>query len=90
MAVLFSFCIFQVFFEQNGRRIDPIFMATRFVPLEHDTRLLLPANLRDWVPAGHLVHFILDAVGGLDLRQVRVNTRSPRINTTSPTPKAGS
>ena len=50
-------------------------MATRFVPLEHDTRLLLPANLRDWVPAGHLVHFILDAVDGPELRQVRVNTR---------------
>ena len=27
------------------------------------------------MPADHLVHFILDAVDGLDLRQVRVNTR---------------
>jgi len=27
------------------------------------------------VPAGHLVHFILDAVDALDLRRVRVNTR---------------
>ena len=50
-------------------------MATRFVNLDHDTPLLLPPNLRDWVPADHLVHFILDAVDGLDLRQVRVNTR---------------
>lgn len=50
-------------------------MATRFVPIDRDTPLLLPPNLRHWVPADHLVHFILDAVDALDLRQVRVNTR---------------
>ena len=50
-------------------------MATRFVPIDRDTPLLLPPNLRDWVPAAHLVHFILDAVDALDLRQVKVNTR---------------
>ena len=50
-------------------------MATRFVSMDRDTPLLLPPNLRDWVPADHLVHFILDAVDSLDLRQVRVNTR---------------
>jgi transposase len=50
-------------------------MATRFVSIDRETPLLLPPNLRDWVPAGHLVHFILDAVDALDLRQVKVNTR---------------
>lgn len=50
-------------------------MATRFVPIDRDTPLLLPPNLRDWVPADHLVHFILDAVDALDLRQVKVNIR---------------
>jgi transposase len=50
-------------------------MATRFVPIDRDTPLLLPPNLRDWVPADHLVHFILDAVEALDLRQVKVNAR---------------
>jgi transposase len=50
-------------------------MATRFVPIDRDTPLLLPPNLRDWVSADHLVHFILDAVDALDLRQVKVNTR---------------
>ena len=50
-------------------------MATRFVPIDRDTPLLLPPNLRDWVPADHLVHFLLDAVEALDLRQVKVNTR---------------
>ena len=50
-------------------------MAARFVTIDRDTPLLLPRNLREWVPADHLVHFILDAVDSLDLRQVRVNTR---------------
>jgi transposase len=50
-------------------------MATRFVPIDRDTPLLLPPHLRDWVPADHLVHFILDAVATLDLRQVNVNER---------------
>jgi transposase len=50
-------------------------MNPRFVPIDRDTPLLLPPNLRDWVPADHLVHFILDAVDALDLRRVRVNTR---------------
>jgi transposase len=50
-------------------------MATRFVSIDRDTPLLLPPNLRDWVPADHLVHFILDAVDALDLRQVQVHTR---------------
>jgi len=50
-------------------------MATRFVPIDRDTPLLLPPNLRDWVPADHLVHFVLDAVAALDLHQVKVNER---------------
>ena len=50
-------------------------MAARFVNIDYDTPLILPPNLRDWVPAGHLAHFILDAVEEMDLRQVRVNDR---------------
>jgi len=50
-------------------------MAARFVNIDHDTPLLLPPDLRQWVPADHLVHFIMDAVGELDLRVARVNER---------------
>lgn len=50
-------------------------MATRFVSIDRDTPLLLPPNLRDWVPADHLVHFIIDAVEALDLKRVKVNAR---------------
>jgi transposase len=50
-------------------------MATRFVSVDHDTPLLLPPNLREWVPEDHLVHFVLDAVAALNLSQVKVNQR---------------
>jgi transposase len=50
-------------------------MAARFVNIDYDTPLFLPPNLRDWVPAGHLAHFILEAVAEMDLRQVQVNER---------------
>lgn len=50
-------------------------MAARFVNIDHDTPLLLPPDLREWLPKDHLVHFVLDAVGELDLRGARVNER---------------
>jgi len=50
-------------------------MGPRFKNLDRDTPLLLPPNLRDWLPDDHLVHFVLDAVAALDLRGFRVNTR---------------
>lgn len=37
--------------------------------------MLLPPDLREWVPQDHLVHFIIDAVGLLDLSAARVNER---------------
>ena len=50
-------------------------MAARFVNIDYDNPLILPPNLRDWVPPGHLVHFILEAVAEMDLRQIKVNER---------------
>jgi transposase len=35
----------------------------------------LPPDLRDWVPADHLVHFVIDAVEQLDVRRAQVNDR---------------
>ena len=42
-------------------------MPTRFRPYHPDQGLLLPPDLRDWLPAGHLVHHVGDLVDGLDL-----------------------
>ncbi len=56
-----------------GRRIEG--MSVRFVNIDHDTPMLLPPDLRDWVSADHMVHFIMDAVVALDLSLARTNER---------------
>jgi transposase len=50
-------------------------MATRYVNIDRDTALLLPPDLRDWVPEDHLVHFVIDAVEQLDVSTARANER---------------
>jgi len=50
-------------------------MPARYVTVDRETAMLLPPDLRDWVPANHFVHLIIDAVGELDLRTARVNER---------------
>jgi len=50
-------------------------MPARFVNIDHDTPLLLPPDLRDWVAPDHMVHFIMDAVKALDLSCARTNQR---------------
>jgi hypothetical protein len=50
-------------------------MKTTFASVDHDTPLLMPPDLRDWVPEGGQVHFIMDAVGLLDVGLARVNER---------------
>jgi transposase len=50
-------------------------MPARFVTIDHDTPMLLPPDLRRWVPEDHLVHFIMEAVDLLDLSAARVNHR---------------
>ena len=41
-------------------------MSTTFRPYEPDQMLLLPADLREWLPEGHLAHHVSDLVDGLD------------------------
>jgi transposase len=50
-------------------------MATRFVNLDRQTPMFLPYDLRDWVPADHIVHFILDAVEQIPTAHFSVNQR---------------
>lgn len=37
--------------------------------------MFLPCDLRDWVPAGHMVHFILEAAEQIPTDQFRINHR---------------
>jgi len=42
-------------------------MSPNFLPCDREQGLLLPPSLRDWLPEGHLVWCVLDAVEELDL-----------------------
>ena len=50
-------------------------MAAKFVHIDHDTPLLLPPDLRDWIAKDHMVHFVRDAVDALDLSAAKINER---------------
>jgi len=50
-------------------------MPARFVNLDRQTPLLLPCDLRDWVPADHIVHLVLEAVEAIPTTHLRVNQR---------------
>lgn len=50
-------------------------MSTHFVTVDRDTPMLLPPDLRAWVPGNPLVHFLIEAVEPLDRRCARVNER---------------
>jgi transposase len=42
-------------------------MGARFIGCDRDQVFLMPPSVRDWVPEGHLVWTVLDAVAELDL-----------------------
>src|SRR5246127_1230078 len=44
-------------------------MAQNFIGCDRDQSFLLPPDVRDWLPEGHLAWFVLDAVAGMDLRE---------------------
>lgn len=50
-------------------------MATRFVKVDRNTRMLLPPDLRDWVPDEDMVHFVIEAVTGMNLPTLKINRR---------------
>jgi len=45
-------------------------MAQNFIACDRDQVLLLPPDLREWLPAGHLARFVIETVGELDLSGV--------------------
>jgi len=59
-------------------------MSTRFVIVDRDTPMLLPVDLRDWLPSDHIVHFILEAVETQNLQGFRMNVRGTGSEQYSP------
>src|SRR4051795_7150866 len=45
-------------------------MGARFIGCDRDQVFLMPPSVRDWVPEGHLVWTVLDAVAELDLSAI--------------------
>ena len=50
-------------------------MATRYVNVDRRTPMLLPVDMREWVPEDDMVHFVIAAVEQRDLRLAEVNLR---------------
>ncbi len=50
-------------------------MATRFVNVDRNTPMLLPPDLREWVPDEDMVHFVIEAVTGMNLPSLKINRR---------------
>ena len=51
------------------------FMPAKFINIDRNTRMLFPEDMRDWLPQGHLVHFIVEVVESMDMSAFEVNVR---------------
>lgn len=50
-------------------------MMARFKNVDRDTPMLLPTDMREWIPENDLVHFVLSAVEAVPLEAFKVNDR---------------
>ena len=59
-------------------------MATRLINVDRYTPMLLPPDIREWIPENHMVHFIIEAVDHLNLSGFKVNSRGSGSKQYSP------
>ena len=50
-------------------------MAMRLKNVDRETPMLLPPDMRDWLPGDHIARFIVEAVESLRLEGFKVNKR---------------
>jgi len=50
-------------------------MSEKFVNIDRETPMLLPVDMREWLPEDHLAHFLIEVVGSMDLSSFSVNGR---------------
>jgi transposase len=50
-------------------------MSMNLVNVDRSTPMLLPVDMREWLPADDVVHLVLDAVAGMDLSAAAINER---------------
>lgn len=51
-------------------------MAQNFIPCDRDQALLLPPDLREWLPEGHLAWFVIETTRELDLSSFYADYRA--------------
>ncbi len=47
----------------------------KFIDIDRETRMLLPPDLREWIPENDMVHFVIESVEEMNLRKFKVNER---------------
>ena len=62
------------FASQNGV-LQSLKMSAHLVNVDRRTPLLLPPDLREWIPADDMVHFVIEAVEGVGLSRFQINER---------------
>ena len=50
-------------------------MGAKFINIDRDTPMMFPPDLKDWIPANSMVHFIVDAVEKFEMSSFKVNER---------------
>ncbi len=50
-------------------------MAKGFLTADRDQQYLLPPDMRDWLPEGHFVWFLIDVIDGLDMTGFEAKSR---------------
>ncbi len=50
-------------------------MAASFISIDRNTPMLLPPDLREWIPEDDMVHFVLEAVNGVAISNFQINHR---------------
>ncbi len=50
-------------------------MGSNFINIDRNTPMLLPLDMRDWLPDDHMVHFILEVVEAADTSGFSINQR---------------
>src|SRR3954453_9305833 len=75
-----SQCSFEARLSGKGgavrSRREPSGMGARFIGGDREQVFLMPPSVREWVPEGHLVWTVLDAVGELDLSGIYSDYRA--------------
>ena len=50
-------------------------MGVRLKNIDRDTPMIMPPDMRDWLPDDHMVNFIIEAVETVGLQGFRLNRR---------------